>query len=534
MMSSVGSSLKQLQELEAEVRKKQEAVFESRIDVERTRTTLESRQADLENMRKEAQRVRDEVATERKAAEVARENAEAARVTAEAARVSAETARRETADALVAKSAAQTSVQELTSKLEREKAEFVLASRQLEDTKRQVEDKRSDLRQAVARLADVSGLVTELAQLSDNPPKETIAELRRKARAVLPGVDEFLRLYRDQPDRRRDLDHSPLVGAKLSELKESIKNMPGFHWFATYSRFSREINIIALPDDQKGKGFIGSSIIFKLSSLPEEKEKAFLARPQTILEDGVLDGNSAVSNVELSSGIVFRCVETERFLTARTMRTSNRTSGWGAGDKPVGDDIPLTEAIGLVFSSGGAGYLLKGDMWPLKIHSPIDALKLVPETIKIRTTANPHFSTHVCLRFAEHRDMLSRIEIKISGLSEPENELLDRELTKLYQRIFHPKQEFLDRPDFYPDQAAGTPTIGRLGAFLSGIAQVALLNHSQGAASDVSIIASRVESVVTLEIEKPNNAPESIRKIDPLRIELTPTGIKFMPSVASN
>ena len=184
MITSVGSSLKQLQQLETEVHDKQKAVYESQIEAERTKTSLETERIELKGTQERIDQVKKE---------------------GEAA--------------LAAQKVAEASVRELTVNLEREKADLAQSARQLEETKRQVDEKRSELHQAVARLTDVSGLVTELGHLPDNPTREQIAELRRKARSALPGIEEFLRLYRDQPTSRENLEVTSLVGTKLSELR---------------------------------------------------------------------------------------------------------------------------------------------------------------------------------------------------------------------------------------------------------------------------------------------------------------------------
>jgi hypothetical protein len=131
MIASVGSSLKQLQQLETEVRDKQKSVYESQIAAERTKAALEAQQTELKGTQERVDQVKKE---------------------GEAA--------------LAAQKVAEASVRELTVSLEREKADLAQIARQLDETRRQVDDKRSELRQAVSRLTDVSGLVTELAHFA--------------------------------------------------------------------------------------------------------------------------------------------------------------------------------------------------------------------------------------------------------------------------------------------------------------------------------------------------------------------------------
>jgi hypothetical protein len=306
MIASVGSSLKQLQQLETEVRDKQKSVYESQIAAERTKAALEAQQTELKGTQERVDQVKKE---------------------GEAA--------------LAAQKVAEASVRELTVSLEREKADLAQIARQLDETRRQVDDKRSELRQAVSRLTDVSGLVTELAHLPDNPKI------------------------------------SSLVGTKLSELRGLIKNVEGFQWFAGFQRGGRsrgdELNIVAIPDDQKGKSFIGSSLVLKLSGTLPGGTKELLTN---ILGDNSTD--STVTSAELQYAFSFRCVDPETFASVKTMTVLRRGWVYGSPARQVGEKITLTEELGhIVF--GVVFDQLKGETWPLAIYSPAEALKLIPD-----------------------------------------------------------------------------------------------------------------------------------------------------------
>ena len=81
------------------------------------------------------------------------------------------------------------------------------------------------------------------------------------------------------------------------------------------------------------------------------------------------------------------------------------------------------------------------------------------------------------------------------------------------RRVFYSKQDFLERQDLYPNTAE--TEVVQLGAFISGIAKIALLNNSLGLSSDVSIIANETENGVAFTLNKPSDSPEGL-KISPL------------------
>jgi hypothetical protein len=499
MMTSVGTSLKQLQTLESEVREKQKAAFQSQIDAEGTRLKLQLQQAELTEMQKQVTQVRADL---------------------EAQRATAESARKEATEALAAKTVAEVSIRDLTSRLAREKDDLEKTSHQLDDTKRQVDEKREELQQAIIRLKDVSVLASELASLPDNPTRDAVVNLRHKARAVLPGLDEFLTSYRDKPASRDELDTSSLVGIKISELKQSIQTMEGFHWFVVYDPYLRRgdkklsIRIVALPGDQKGKPFIRSSIVFKLSDLSEDKVDAFRGDPSIVLDEAL-----AVSGIEVSGSIIFRCLNPKNFGSAQTMRLSSGNRSVSTEEHQIGAEVSLREAIGSTYQFVGRAHQLRGDTWPQKVHSPDDVLKLVPELV--RGESRPDFELNLCLSFMQNRDLLARADIKIVGLTEAERNLIQRDLTQSYRRIFHPTQNFVDLPN-PPIRDQDT------GAFISGIARVALINRT------VTVKATKTEAKITLEIDYPQGASDALKRLDPLYVELVDDKMQIVPGLVAS
>jgi hypothetical protein len=381
------------------------------------------------------------------------------------------------------------------------------------------------LRRAVERLTDVSDLVGDLAHLSDNPTKEQIAELRRRARSTVPGVEEFLRAYRDRPDARKNLDTSSLVGTKLSELRGFIKSLDSLNWFAAFKFSSRdhsELILVTLPDDQKGKRLMESGLILKLSGPPESNNEIV---PSDLLENSFAD--MTVASAELVSGIEFRCVNPKRFDVVDTMSiTSARYATMSSRQRNVGDELTLEQSISDIFFTNQVKRL-KGQTWPLVIHAPDDVLKLFPGLVR-SMAKNAFFEAHLCLRFAANRDMLTKAAIKVNGLRSAENEKIAQELTTLYRRAFHDKQDFLNSLDFKLDDRGVDAEVG---SFVSAIAQIALVNASVGLTPDVSIVATRVENKIGLDIIKPPSTPDEI-KTEQLNIQLTQNGIKILPTVA--
>lgn len=335
MMASVGTSLKQLQTLESEVREKQKTVFQSQIDAERTKLKLELQQSELAATQSKVDQVRAQVDIERKAVEAAR---------------------KQTTEALASKVAAESSIQELSNRLVLEKKDLENTTRQLEEAKNQVEEKRQELRQAITRVTDTSVLVYELARLPDNPSMFEIMELRRKARAVVPNVQEFLRRYHDQPVERKNLDMSSLVGTKMPELKDALQSAAGFSWFAAYST-NRNVRIIALPDDQVRRPFINNGIAFKLSDLPKEKIELFNRNPMAIFDE-----NATVTAIERAEIIIFRCVNPITLDETTTMELSNGSVVVSFRESALGTELALTEALNdaYAFGVGGRIFKLKG------------------------------------------------------------------------------------------------------------------------------------------------------------------------------
>jgi hypothetical protein len=126
--------------------------------------------------------------------------------------------------------------------------------------------------------------------------------------------------------------------------------------------------------------------------------------------------------------------------------------------------------------------------------------------------------------------MLATLEIKVAGLRSEVNERIARELTKIYRRVFYSKQDFLERQDLYPNTAE--TEVVQLGAFISGIAKIALLNNSLGLSSDVSITANETENGVALTLNKPSDSPEGL-KISPLNVQLTESGFSVLPGASA-
>ena len=498
MMTSMGSSLKQLQALESEVRDKQKAVYQSQVEAERTKAKLDLQQNELTAMQGRIDQARKEI----------------------------EKARTDSAAAQMAQRSAEVSALQLSSRLEREKSDLEKTSRQLEETKHQVDEKREELGKAIARLKDVSGLVSQVANLPDNPGSERVAELRRKARAALPSIDEFLRNFRDRPLDRRNIDTSFLVGMKTSDLKKSIDAASGFSWYVVFarSRFSAsdaDVKIVAIPDDQKGKTFLASSIVFRLPGLSREKEETLASQPKLIFDEDL-----NVSGVEMSSAIIFRCVDPQTLASSMTMRASNFSRSWSSSAKELGAVIPLDEAVGSAFTFTGTARLLKGDAWPQTVHSPDDVLKLVPELIA-NFPKGSEAGPILCLQFAASRDLLGQVELRVVGLDETERNVVSRDLTQLFRKVFHATQNFLNPPDIVADSSA------RPGAFISAIARTALLNQSNlpGATPTVSIVATKIDNKITLEVERPNNATDALKRVDPLYVELAENRMKIVPGL---
>jgi hypothetical protein len=508
MIGSVGSSLKQLQTLEGEVREKQKAVFQSQIEAEQTKASLALQQNSLTTTRKQLDELHAQAQSERAAADAAK---------------------KEAMDAAAARDHAETAAKLLSSRLSRENEELIRTSLQLEDTKRQIGDKREELRQAIARLKDVSGLVNELARLPDSPRKEEIDELRRKARAVVPGVEEFLRLYRDQPLARSNLDVSSLVGIRMSELKLAINSSNGYHWFLAHTnvRDRNDTRIVAIPDDQRGKFIITSSIVFKLSDLPPEKERLFSDRPSSVLEE-----NLTISNAYLSSAVVFRCVDPRNFSTVLTMQLSSDSASTSSTARAVGDQVSLLEVVGRVYLFAGNAYQVRGQAWSQKVHSPAEVLRTLPDFVKSQTIKNPLFGPTLCLRFAANLDALSKIDIRVIGLTEEENGLVNRELSSLYRAIFHSKQQFLDMPELPAEHDKAN--IGQIGTFVSGIAQVALSHHSSfpNISRNVLVAASRTDGRIRLQID-PGSTPELLNRLEPLYVELAENRVRIVTGLVA-
>jgi peptidoglycan hydrolase CwlO-like protein len=80
MIDSVGTSLKQLQQLETEVREKQKVVFESQVEAERTKARLEIQKNELDRTQERVTEVKtqlEEALRGEKSAEDAKKTAEA-------------------------------------------------------------------------------------------------------------------------------------------------------------------------------------------------------------------------------------------------------------------------------------------------------------------------------------------------------------------------------------------------------------------------------------------------------------------------
>jgi hypothetical protein len=228
---------------------------------------------------------------------------------------------------------------------------------------------------------------------------------------------------------------------------------------------------------------------------------------------------------------MFRCLDPERFDKVVTMRLSSDKASWSSVGKIVGEDVPLLEAIGSIFVFIGRAYQLKGETWPLKIQSPASVLKAFPDIIRERTGLDQHWGPALCLRFLESLDILSKITIVVSGLSDSENAIVKRELTSFYQHVFHNKQQFLDVPTF-PDRPEGE--IAQFGAFVSGIAQSALASFpTQATITSVSVLASRTEGKIRLQIQQPENAPEPLNRISPIYVELADNRVRLVTALVT-
>jgi hypothetical protein len=262
-------------------------------------------------------------------------------------------------------------------------------------------------------------------------------------------------------------------------------------------------------------------LLLKLSGAPAGRREELLT---DILEDNSID--LTITSVELEGVISFRCIDPVTLARVETMSVV-KPHGWveSSRESRIGEEITLTDELSNMAFPADVSKL-RGETWPLKIHSPVEVLKLIPDTVRTSINEDPYGPPILCLNFFANRDVLAAVEIKVTGLRSAENEQIARELTKIYRRVFNSKQEFLELPELYPN-AAGAG-VGGLGAFISDIATIALVNSSLGLSSDVSIIASGTENGVALNINKPSNTLES-RKFLPLNVQLTETGLRILP-----
>jgi hypothetical protein len=510
MMTSMGNSLKQLHSLESEVRDKQKTVYESEIAAERTKIRLETQQSELEKMQKQVDQAHSQAEAERRAVDAAK---------------------KDTAKAQVAKEAAELSAQELFRRLALQRADLEASSRQLETTKRQIDEKRSELQQAIARLKDVGGLASELAHLSDNPRTEDIIELRRKARAILPGINDFLTSYRDHPDSRNQLDMRSLVGLKVLDLKEAINAVLGFNWFVVIrqSRDSYQAKIIAISDDERLNDFIRSSIVFNISDLSREKGEALAPNASAILDQPL-----TVSGVQFSSAVVYRCVDPDDFNGVNTMAISETALTRNSLGMEIGAEVPIFETLDWVMSFGATVRSLKGEPWKQKVLSPADVLEFMPQTARTWMEENDYFAPVLCLRFVQNRELLARTDIKVVGLTESENEMIRAYISGLYNYVFHAKQAFIDRPDL--SSVVGESNVRNVGAFISGIAQVALPKRAESGISPpvVSISVIKSGNKYTLQLVQPRVEASEKKGFDPLYLQLVDNKLGVISGIGAS
>jgi hypothetical protein len=294
MMTSMGSSLKQLQSLEQEIRDKQKAVFQSEVDVQTAKLKLASQQDDLVRARQSRETAQNELNN-------VRGNLLSAQKDAEAAKES--------------KLNVEAEVRLLTEKLSVERTKLADADRKLETTNKQVAEKRTELNQAVARLSEATGLINDIINLPSSPNRDVIQALRQKAQAFAPGIASFLRRFRDDRIARLSLDPSELAGLRFNDLNEEAEKLTGLHWYVSTeeggSPFDNEtprrtVVIAAVPDDVRtadhlqavlliilsgdANGLVGIDLIEKLKSV-----------------------NPTISSASIASAVAFGCWDFEDY-----------------------------------------------------------------------------------------------------------------------------------------------------------------------------------------------------------------------------
>lgn len=502
VLTSMADSLKELRELETEVRDKQKAAFESQIEAEREKSNLRIQEIEIDKTKQQLDNLRAELDSQREIVEKLRRDAK---------------------EAESAKEELQSETTRLSEIVKREKLNLDRTTDDLETTKRLVTEKRNELNQAIERLSDASGLIDDIANLPNDPPLTQIADLRRRARLFSASTTKFLRDYLENPERRTSFDPSPLVGLNLTELGASIRNLDGFHWFISigdsFKDVTPSVSLIGIPDDAREHSYIPSSIEFEFSKASTEQIDQIRNNPISFLSS-----STPISSAHITPRIVFSCVDTNTFFNIGEASISKRSwrFTYNLSNHLNSSVFPLVENQKNRIFMGRHVYLLKGSNWNLKLHTPKDVWNLTPDFAKELISRSNISGPIRCLQFYRFRTQLASVEFIVEGLSDRENRIILDGISNRYRNIFNDTQDFSGAHSIFSSKS--NTDAKDTGRFISRLARTALfrMNTSSESPVVVKILAQKsIDDLIKLSIENPPiNDVEDIGRSEPLEITI--------------
>ena len=504
MLASFEAQLTQLRALEEDVRERQKEVFDRRLEAEQTLITIADQRTDLERTRSELAQLETQLETRKAELDAA--------VAAQAQADLERTAALEAAQTLRAE------LSEEQARLETTRTTLERNRRQLAELGEQLDGRKQELDQAVARVREVLAVLREVAETTPDELSPELAALRDRARDVVPQVSGFLRDYASKPDSRDTLDPSAVIGASLSELRAAMRANDRIAWYLASDRRtipnrprpplpgpapaatapSSETLVTIIGVDKEQVGTPSASDILHLSldaAVSRDALNGYLNTPT----DRSLDDRS-IAAARLSQALSYACVDLRAFGDVSTCVI--RETGSASVLHRAGREIAFSR---ILTGSRSTATPLFGAADPqVELMSAVSAVTAAAERDFSWRTYD-RFAAYLVLTLAENRDALAALELRV-GASESSDIPASVALQLADWMNAHFQTVFAEGADFSSPVALAEPDPELRELLASFLTEVAIEAVSKGTGPEMIVALRRAEDNLTLFLPEPINA----------------------------